>query len=1184
MKKRKYAACSALLLTHLALPAGAETLDTLAEFGNSATANAASDAGIARGADFANAAAGSYSITAGGTDFWGNSDNGSFIYDADQSRAADENFSVIVRSVSIAGDPAETLAGEWGRTGVMARKTPDAANSACVAHIRKSGGNTAGTNPPDTLIQGRDSDGAGTNRGPGENGEHRNFVENTANGSVRNTPIWLALHRYQGEWYSTWAVDNGGVPGEWSAAIQRAGTPDMAGEVYVGLAHQSHNINPIVNTAVFESFEVSDFNRDLGAFPLDVTCGLTLSGDGVTVTASGIELSGDAPEDVNWEVRYVGDGVTINGKLNADIYLQGNGGSIAAFDTMVAAGPPAGSTQIEQIHWAAGSYTTTNAAGTNLFAQAVPGQFGGDQNSYAVNMTGEIHIPSDADRGGLESILFHDGVDDFVYLEIDGVVLIDNNQWSNVAGTGNNGGTQTTLDVSDPKFDDGEWVSFRMATWEGNGGDDAILVWNALDTTGADSVTGGTDAVLNSYGGTGLGNAPQVSFAHDFSDKIPAANFRAPQPALLNTESGFGQPDGEVIDPPPVGTLALELYVNGVLCESVSARPSVVSADFTNSTVLEMVIRDAGEGGVADVEPASLVITLDGDAISPAVSKVGGLTTLTYTFPAAPTQWTSYSLAASGTTTTGTGNLPFAFTASATSFPILDELRAGLPAPPNATEGWDYMEFSAATTLGGNLGAGQQGFIDAQTVISTAAAPTAQANQPYINHIDPDNAGTTGDWNPDLPILTDVEFVDDNQYVTYARTTVTIGAGEEGDYTFRVNGDDGFGLRVAGASFTSLAGAAVNRLDARDPSVVFRPDYGGNAPATAVCNFPAPGDYLVEFFGFEGGGGSFQEISWAPGSFTSILQSADWALLGDTSGFVPESPLAAISEAALPPAPTSEEPGWSTYLYYNATVGTLANTLDYINNTADPNTAVAVTLPALNHSDDGGNAGRVNPTEAFPGDPIPGGGTDNIGMISRAFIVAPADGDYTIQVRSDDGFLLRWANPSNTFGVGDGGGAISLAARNAAYFPNGTGDSNTRVSVNLTAGIHELIFVWWEGGGGSHFEITAAPGIELNQSGPFELLSTTPSDTNLYVGSAGSGELVISDISYSADEDNYSLTFDTVTGVNYAIKADTDLFGFETLVTDTIVGTGSPQTVGPFLSPFPGAPKVFFRLEVIQNR
>ncbi len=59
----------------------AETLDRLYEYGNAATANATSGAGVPRGADFSGSISGNYVITAGGTDFWSNSDHGSAIFE-----------------------------------------------------------------------------------------------------------------------------------------------------------------------------------------------------------------------------------------------------------------------------------------------------------------------------------------------------------------------------------------------------------------------------------------------------------------------------------------------------------------------------------------------------------------------------------------------------------------------------------------------------------------------------------------------------------------------------------------------------------------------------------------------------------------------------------------------------------------------------------------------------------------------------------------------------------------------------------------------------------------------------------------------------------------------------------------------------------------------------------------------
>ena len=1177
MRKKPPLLCTVLATSaFLSLHAGAETLNSLAEFGNAATANAASGAGTPRGANFDNAAMGEYTITAGGSDFWGNNDRGSFIWDNTQSRAAGENFSVVVRSVSVAADPLEGLATQWGRTGPMARKTPDQANSANVAHIRKSGGDPNSANPAETLIQGRAVDGQGTNRGPGEDGEHRNHVENTANGSVRDTPIWLALHRVNGTWYSTWAVDNAGTPGVWSDSRTRAASDDMSGEVWVGLAHQSHNITPEVNTAVFDNFAVTAFDPDLGDFPLIPSCEVTFSGTDILLTASTSEAgSGAAPSDVEWEVRAeTAILVPTPGGIDADIYLAGNAGNLAAFQAL---GAPNGSTRIETIRWSSNNYTQTNAAGVNLFAQAVPGSFGGGQDQYGVKLSGEIFIPSDTARAGQENVRFHDGVDDYCYLEIDGVPLIDDNTWSNLAGVGNGGGAQATFDCSDAKFDDGEWVSFCMVTWEGGGGDDAVLNWDALDRTGTDDVTGATDGVLNSYNPGNLPDGQQVSFDHDRSDEIPSANLRAPAPQTVSVASGDGQPNAEMIGSIPAGTVALQVYGDGMLCATISVTPTLESADFTSADVATIVLKDVGMGGTSDVDETSLTMTVDGNPVSPVVTKDGVLTTIEYTFPSPPTPYTIYSFEITGTTTPATGSAPISFATSARSWPIFEELRAGLEDPPNASVGWDYMEFMVIPTLGGNLGGGAQGFIDAQIVINTAAMPDARMDQPFINHSDPDSNPISGEWCPDLPILTDAPGGQD-QFVTYARTIITIGEGEEGPYTFRVTGDDGYGLRVAGGNFVSIAGNGNNTLDPRDPSVAFFPEYGGNSNAYAVCEFPAAGDYLVEFFGFEGGGGAYQELAWAPGSFTALNQTFEWSLVGNTSEFVPQSCWAAINESVLPPDPSGNDCGWSTYIWYGATVGNLANTVNFING-ADPGAATATVLPYLDHQDTGG-------TGVFPNnDPVPGapaGDTNNIAMIARAYVVAPADGDYTLQVRSDDGFLLRWVDPANQFHSISGGGTLHPSALNEAYFAAGTGDSNTRASVFLPAGTHELLFLWWEGNGGAHFEVSAAPGVEPNHGAAYELLTTTPSGTNLYLGKPALPSFDITEIIYDSVNDTFTLTWTSEEERTYALFWDTDLSEFTDDIDDGIASGGETTTFGPFPNPSPGSPRIYFRAAIAQ--
>ena len=139
-------------------------LDTIRVYGNG---NGPSiDGTVTASADFTNAASGQYSITAGGSDIWGNSDNGVFIHEAGATTAGD--FTAIVRSVSFGGpDP---LAGEWGRTGPMARAGDgSAANAANVMTTQKSGGGWAVPNKVAGATAG------GTERDGGEWGLHGRF-------------------------------------------------------------------------------------------------------------------------------------------------------------------------------------------------------------------------------------------------------------------------------------------------------------------------------------------------------------------------------------------------------------------------------------------------------------------------------------------------------------------------------------------------------------------------------------------------------------------------------------------------------------------------------------------------------------------------------------------------------------------------------------------------------------------------------------------------------------------------------------------------------------------------------------------------------------------------------------------------------------------------------------------------
>jgi hypothetical protein len=1147
-------------------------LDTSIEYGDAASANLTNAAGNQRGVDFSNAAMGVCTVTAGGSDFDGLSDSGTFIYEAGATSAG--NFSAIVRSVSVGADTLESIT-EWGRTGLMARASlaPFAAN---VAHIRKHGGNISGNDPPDTLIQGRPADAADTDRN-GDAGEFRNFTDNEANGSVRNTPIWLGLHRYNGVFYATWANDVAGVPGTWSGAIARDG---FDGDVIVGLVHQGHrDIMPETNTAVFDNFSVTAFDPDLGVFSDTAEGDVSFIGTNIFLTASDGEVgSTTGRSDVNWEVRLMGGSGFLQGTLKADIYLQTNQGNRSAFETMVA-GTPDGSTAIETIRWERREYTMTNQARLNLFGLAVPGAFTNNQNAYGVNMTGQIFIPSDASRASQEFVRFHDGNNDYALLVIDGVTLIDDNFISDLNGTN---GAQATFDCSDPKFDDGEWVDFQMGMWEGSGLESAALVWDALDRTGTDAATGAVDGNLNSYLGSALADGIEVTFAHDLSDQIPSANFRHPGLSQVASQSGSGQPNNDLL------TIALQpdvqvvqLYIAGVLNESIPTRPQLSSAEFTAIDQVTITLLDAGTGNTSDIDPATLQIFRNGNSIAPIVFKNSIVTTITDTFPTPAGPLTAYIYEVSGMTTVATGAQLFSAITTASSYPFLGVIRTGLTSPPNASIGWSVMEFSAVGVLPNDeISFGSQGIRDAQFLIANAAAPLQSGMQPYINFTDPDTGSNNGDWQPDLPLLSDTPGVMEDDFVVYARTTLTIAAGETGAYTFRIRSDDGYGMRIQnGAQVLAAYGDASNTVDKRDNSAYF-PNATADSNAYIIYDFPAAGDYLIEFFCYDTQGLAWQELSWAPGALQSLSDSTAWKLLGDTTNLMTTSMWGEFVSNSLPLLPSEDDSGWGISFWYGAEDGggklitDLPDTIQFLSDTTNIPFSSSFTgfADALNHSDDAELRGFFNPSLPFPGDPNPGETTDSIAVLARALVVAPQDGDYTLQMRCDDGFLLRFADTGNQFHTVDGTVALHSSALNEIFLSAGAGDADSRAAVFLEAGEHELLFVWWQRTGISHFELSSAPGIQMDHGSSFELITPAVSASNLYLTKAPPHVPQITAFTFDDNSNLFTLTWTSKANTDYGVYWSPDLINWGSDIEESVPGVAGTTSISfPMPETAPGS-------------
>ena len=283
-------------------------------------------------------------------------------------------------------------------------------------------------------------------------------------------------------------------PGTWSNAsgTSRAGSDAHNGPVQLGLFHQNHNVQPETSTAIFSSFSSGDFDNSLGEFPLEITRSDTVAdtlvkdAEGkVMGTFYGVELGGGDRQAVDWSVELLGEETIVPG-LFARSYLRGNSGN--RFDPNAEAINASG--QLDNIQWWGNA--NPPPAGIEKYPDVfdLPNDTGNDsdnQENYSIDLEGEIFIPEPG------NYKFKDGVDDYTLLEIDGETLIDDNAWTNPAGTSNGGSP-----IVEKNFEEAGWYSFHMQTAEGGGGDAGVLYWDYDNSDFPESNTdpAGLDAIV----------------------------------------------------------------------------------------------------------------------------------------------------------------------------------------------------------------------------------------------------------------------------------------------------------------------------------------------------------------------------------------------------------------------------------------------------------------------------------------------------------------------------------------------------------------------------------------------------------------------------------------------------------------------------------------------------------------
>lgn len=250
-----------------------------------------------------------------------------------------------------------------------------------------------------------------------------------------------------------------------------------------------------------------------------------------------------------------------------------------------------------------------------------------------------------------------------------------------------------------------------------------------------------------------------------------------------------------------------------------------------------------------------------------------------------------------------------------------------------------------------------------------------------------------------------------------------------------------------------------------------------------------PGEDAIELY--ENGNFNDNNDGWGRESMPIRQYVVEFETLATT-----QDPDLAIS--IFPPGPLPGPDGcdgqFGIRTVYNA--GTIDRIADAVNALFNPAATVRDnTAPVINFTDPDEAGG----TFLFPGDvPIPG---HRVGVVDDDLVVSAKTrikiteaGDYTFVMRGDDGAALRirgqaWKSVTS----GEGLARIAPGDPSTIFFPNPTGDANTRGVITLAPGEYDLDFVWFERGGGASVELYAAKG-EPTCDAPFYLLGGHPAN------------------------------------------------------------------------------------------
>jgi hypothetical protein len=379
----------------------------------------------------------------------------------------------------------------------------------------------------------------------------------------------------------------------------------------------------------------------------------------------------------------------------------------------------------------------------------------------------------------------------------------------------------------------------------------------------------------------------------------------------------------------------------------------------------------------------------------------------------------------------------------------------------------------------------------AKTIANAGVGVTGTVSR--IDIYDPDNSDDNPGAidGPQIPFLTDIPGVDDNDVQAVYKGTVVVPAGQGGPYTFNVHSDDGFALRVlsqkSGGSLAQHKFSTVRngQLDTDGTLVYMGPT--GDSNTQGVINL-APGTYDIEYLSWEDGGGAFWEVSTAKGDFVNGRAAPPrWLALGDST-LLPQS-------GPFPQAARLTAPATVKNFGFQTDIGTLISTYR-----ANPAITAQGTVADVVLNGQGGapdTSATIDPSliHAFPN----GGGDNFSTAVTGTFQVLDTNGaageTLTFGLFGDDNAALHIVGQSFTGVGGDENAVIATPAGESDSWlvaDYRTGNTNAYGLLSLPEGTYNFEAFQLEEGGGSGLQVFVASGDRLTSqigSGAFMPLS-----------------------------------------------------------------------------------------------